>query len=138
MESEGLLYQGEKYCHLLTCLLASWVSFLCACQSDLFMTLIRLCYFPLQKKNSHSPLPPVEHSISLLQHSDTFFAELVESRGDSRKYTKLDQGGSDLGLELLLLLCESQFFHWAINYDFFLTYPSLAPDHCAGGCCALL
>lgn len=93
---------------------------------------------PSKKKNSHSPLPPVEHSISLLQHSDTFFAELVESRGDSRKYMKLNQGGSDLGLELLLLLCESQFFHWAINYNFFLTYPSLAPDHCAGGCCALL
>lgn len=49
---------------------------------------------------------------------------------------KLDPGGSDLGLELLLY--ESQFFHWVINYNFLLTYPSLAPDHCAGGCCALL
>lgn len=51
---------------------------------------------------------------------------------------KLDQGGSDLELELLLLLCESQFFHWVINYNFLLTYPSLAPDHCVGECCALL
>lgn len=75
------LVSGGEILSLLTCHLASQVSFLCACQSDLFMTLIRLSYFPLKKKNPHSPLPPVEHSTSLLQHSDTLFAELVESRG---------------------------------------------------------
>lgn len=37
---------------------------------------------------------------------------------------KLDQEGLDLGLELLL--CESQFFHWVINYNFLLlTHPWL-------------
>lgn len=50
--------------------------------------------FPSLKKIPHSPLPPVEHSTSLLQHSDTFFAELVESRGTPGSiwnWTKGDQ-----------------------------------------------
>lgn len=125
--------QGEKRSHLPIHHLAFRVSVPCGCQSDLFMTPIRLCNFHL-KPIPHSLLHPTS---SNLGHLDAFFIELgasQESPGSKCNWTDWNQIWA---FQLTRPWHDSQFSHHALSVQF-PTYPFLASDHCSGGCCAFL